>query len=42
MTVEVIGFLPSPQAGFLTGPGITVDGGGNLMAYNQPADVDHR
>jgi glucose 1-dehydrogenase len=37
---EMIGFILSPQAGFLTGQDITVDGGGTLMAYNQPADVE--
>jgi glucose 1-dehydrogenase len=38
---EVISFILSPQAGFLTGQDITVDGGGTLMAYNQPTDVEH-
>ncbi len=37
---EVIAFFLSPRAGFLTGEDITVDGGGALMAYNQPTDVD--
>ena len=37
---EVFAFFLSPAAGFLTGQDITVDGGGTLMAYNQPTDVD--
>lgn len=36
---NVIAFLVSDQAGFLTGENITVDGGGALMAYTTPDDI---
>lgn len=36
----MIAFLLGDEAGFLTGQDVTVDGGGALMAYNQPSHVD--